>query len=110
MVKKVGRFGPFLTCSAYPKCKNIKSIEIKTGVKCPKCGEGEILERRTRRGKNFYGCNRFPKCDYALWYKPTGEKCPKCGALLVYGPKKEIRCGDKECKYVKTEGTAEGTV
>jgi len=69
---KIGRFGPFLGCSAYPDCKNIKSIEVKTGVKCPNCGEGDLIERRTKKGgRVFWGCNRFPKCKTASWNKPV---------------------------------------
>lgn len=99
MVLKRGRFGTFLGCSKYPECKNIKKIEKKTGVKCPKCGEGEIVERRSKRGRNFYGCNTYPKCDFALWNKPNGEVCPKCASLLVFAGKGTIKCSNKECDY-----------
>lgn len=97
MVKRVGRFGPFLSCSAYPKCKNIKSIEVKTGIKCPKCG-GDIIERHSKRGKKFFGCSGYPKCDFALWNMPTGEKCPKCESLIVRKPNGEEECSNKDCK------------
>ena len=70
MVIKHGRFGPFLACSKYPDCKNIKSIEKTIGMKCPKCSEGEVIEKKTKRGRVFYGCNRWPKCDFASWQKP----------------------------------------
>jgi len=104
MVKRVGKYGPFTGCSAYPKCKNIKSIEVKIDVKCPKCKEGDITERRSKRGKIFYSCNRYPECEYALWDKPTGEKCPNCDTgLLVWGAKGKIKCGLKECGYEKPE-------
>ena len=76
MTVKRGRFGPFLGCSNYPTCKNIEKIENSTGVKCPNCEKGEIVERKSKRGKIFYGCNEFPKCKTAYWSKPTGEKCP----------------------------------
>jgi len=97
---KIGRFGPFLGCSGYPDCKNIKSIVVSSGVKCPKCGEGELVERRTRRGgKVFWGCNRFPKCHLATWNKPV-EKCGKCGGLRVEDKKSgETLCMD--CEMVK---------
>ena len=101
MVKKVGRYGPFLSCSAYPKCKNIKSIEVKINLKCPKCKEGDVIEKRTKRGKIFYGCNRYPKCDFASWDKPTGELCPDCQGLLVYSGKNKIKCSNKECTYTR---------
>lgn len=84
MVVKNGRFGSFLGCSNYPKCRNIQGIVKTTGVKCPKCGKGQLIERRVRKsGKVFYGCNQYPKCQNALWDKPTGELCESCGALIV---------------------------
>ncbi len=98
LLKKVGRYGPFLGCSGYPDCKYLKKIENSTGIKCPECNLGEIVERRSRRGKPFYSCNQYPKCKFALWSKPTGEKCPECGSLLVFG-KKTHNCSNKECKY-----------
>lgn len=99
MVQKVGRFGPFLSCSRYPECKAIKSITVSTGVKCPKCKDGDIIERRSKRGRTFYGCSQYPKCDFALWNKPTGDKCPSCGSLLVSGAKGVVRCSNKECEW-----------
>ncbi len=106
MVVKHGRFGTFLGCSGYPDCKNIKSKEILTGVKCPKCGEGDIIQKRSKRGKIFFSCNRYPKCEFALWQKPTGEKCPDCQSLLTYAAKDMIVCSNK-CGFkkeaVKTE-------
>jgi len=96
MEVKHGRFGDFLGCSAYPKCKNIQSIVKPTGVKCPECKEGQMIERRARKtGKVFYGCNRFPKCKYAVWDKPTGNLCKKCGGLMVMRKGKEVcaKCG-----------------
>jgi len=101
MVIKHGKFGLFLGCSNYPTCKNIKKIENKIGVKCPKCQTGEIIERKSRRGRLFYGCNAYPKCDFALWSKPTGEKCPKCQSLLVYAAKNKTKCSSSECDYEK---------
>jgi DNA topoisomerase I len=94
MEVKHGRFGDFLGCSGYPKCKNIQSIVKPTGVKCPTCKEGQLIERRARKsGKVFYGCNRYPKCKTALWDKPTGEVCKKCGALMVTKKDNEICSG-----------------
>lgn len=98
---KHGRFGPFLGCSGYPDCKYIKKIEKGTGVTCPACGKGEIIEKRSRKGKTFYACNKYPNCKNAYWSKPTGEKCPDCGSLLVYGAKNTARCSNKECKFTK---------
>lgn len=84
MVVKRGRFGEFLGCSGYPKCKNIEAIVKLTGAKCPKCGKGQLIERHVRKsGKLFYGCNQYPKCQFASWDKPTGDVCKKCKALMV---------------------------
>lgn len=101
MVVKRGKYGAFLGCSNYPNCKNIKKIEQKTGITCPKCEKGEIVARRSKRGRTFYGCNTYPNCDFALWSKPTGEKCPQCGSLLVFGAKGKVNCSSKECKFEK---------
>lgn len=73
MVVKTGRFGTFLACSGYPKCKNTKPILKTTGIKCPKCGKGEIVEKKTKRGRTFWGCETYPKCDYSTWEKPKEE-------------------------------------
>jgi DNA topoisomerase-1 len=101
LVVRHGRYGAFLACSGYPKCKYIKKSEKGTGVKCPECQEGELVSRRTKRGKIFYGCNRYPKCQFALWQRPTGEKCPECGSMLVQKNKKTVACSKKECEYSK---------
>jgi len=99
MIVKYGKFGPFLACTN-PRCKKTKSIAKSTGMKCPKCKKGEILEKRTKKGKIFYGCSKWPECDFALWDKPTGEKCPKCKSLLIKSKKGEIKCSNKECDYI----------
>jgi DNA topoisomerase-1 len=101
MVIKTGRFGKFLACSNYPNCKTTKALEQPLGVKCPECGIGEIIERKTRKGKTFYSCNQWPKCKFALWYKPTGEKCPKCNSLLIETRGGNVKCSNKECDYTK---------
>ena len=101
MVVKHGPYGAFISCSNYPACKNIKNIEKKTGVICPECGKGEIIERKSKRGRAFYSCNKYPDCKFALWNKPTGEKCPECGSLLVYGPKGTAKCSKADCKFTK---------
>lgn len=98
MVVKRGKYGAFLGCSKYPDCKNIVKIEKKTGIQCPKCKKGEIVERKSKRGRLFFGCNAYPNCNFALWNKPTGEKCPKCQSLLVFAPQGKTRCSNKECK------------
>jgi DNA topoisomerase I len=83
MVKRTGRFGPFLGCSDYPKCKGIKNLGEQSFGTCPKCGQGEVISKRTKRGKTFYSCNRYPDCDFALWEAPLSQPCPSCGGLLA---------------------------
>ena len=87
LVIRKGRYGEFVACSNYPACKYIKKeqkedVEVKVIAECPKCNK-DIIERKTRKGKVFYGCSGYPKCDYASWYRPTGEICKKCGNLIV---------------------------
>ena len=101
MIVKQGRFGSFLACSKYPECKTTKAIEKSTGVKCPKCGKGDIIEKKSKRGRTFYACNQYPDCKFALWQKPTGEKCPDCQSLLVFAAKGKVKCSKKECNFEK---------
>ncbi len=82
MVQRRGRFGPFLACSRYPECKGTRRQVTKVGVACPKCG-GDIVERRTRRRRVFFGCGAYPKCDFTSWSRPRTEPCPQCGGMLV---------------------------
>jgi len=100
MAIKEGRFGQFLACSGYPECKNTKPIVKTTGVACPKCGK-DILERKSRKGRLFYGCSGYPNCDVSYWDKPTGEKCPKCGGMMLQtkGKTKMKKCSNAECGY-----------
>ena len=101
MALKNGRFGEFLACTGYPECKNTKAIVKKIDVKCPKCGIGDIVARKSRRGKIFYGCSQYPECDQVFWYKPTNKKCPLCGSLLLQHKLKNstLSCSNNECKY-----------
>jgi len=104
IIERMGRFGRFYACSKFPECKHTESIEDKNkdlGIKCPKCKEGDIVAKKTKRGKIFYGCNSFPKCDFALWDKPINEFCPKCDSILVQKTKKIIKCSNKECDFTK---------
>ena len=99
MVIKTGRYGKFEACSGYPECKYIKPKEKAPVVEvcdCPKCG-GKIVERKTKKGKIFYGCGNFPKCKVAVWDKPTGNLCPECHSLLVEDKDKNIKCS--ACDY-----------
>ena len=104
MIERFGRFGKFYACSKFPECKHTESIkDPKTdlGIKCPKCHEGKVISRKTKRGKIFYGCSAFPKCDFALWDKPVNELCPKCDSILVQAKKNQLKCSNKECDYQK---------
>lgn len=100
MALKDGRFGQFLACSGYPECKNTKPIVKSTGVKCPECGK-DILERKSRKGRIFYGCSGYPACKVSYWDLPTGDFCPKCKSMLVQGKgkNKAIKCSNPECDY-----------
>ena len=99
MVMKVGPYGKYLECK---ECKNRKKYIRSTGVKCPKCGEGTIIEKKSKYGKIFFGCNRYPECSYALWDEPTGNKCPECGELLVKKVTKNGNfevCSSRTCSF-----------
>jgi len=102
MVYKHGRFGRFLACPGYPECKNTKPIQRQIGIKCPDCG-GDVVERRSRKGRLFYGCSKYPECAFVSWDEPTGGRCPDCNHILVYkkvrGEKSYIACSEKSCSY-----------
>ena len=106
MVVKQGRYGKFLACPGFPECRNTKPIIKDTGVKCPKCG-GKIIERRTRRGIVFYGCENYPKCDYVSWDMPLTTNCKECGSFLFRHRFKNGRtilyCSNDECKTRKED-------
>ncbi|CAM4313262.1 MAG: type I DNA topoisomerase [Paenibacillus macerans] len=102
MVYKLGRFGKFLACSGFPDCRNTKPIVKDIGVTCPKCKEGHVVERRSKKGRIFYGCDRYPECDFVSWDKPSPKPCPKCGSLLVEKRNKQggkLQC--TSCDYVE---------
>ncbi len=107
VVIRQGRYGPFFGCSTYPKCKYIKNIEQGTGVTCPSCGKGELVEKRSRKTRRtFYSCNRYPACTFSVWSKPTGGKCAECGSLEVAGKHDTVVCSNKECMRNKARKTA----
>lgn len=107
MIVRRGKFGAFLACSTYPACKNTRSIG--TGVKCPQCGQGNLVQKSSRRGKVFYACDKYPECKYALWDKPVPGPCPECKSPILvekYSKKSgdtSIACPNKECSYRKKE-------
>lgn len=90
MVVKMGRYGKFYACSRFPECRNTKAIVKDTGITCPKCGQGTVVERKSKKNRVFYGCSRYPDCDFVSWDKPIGRNCPKDGYFLV---KKKIKGG-----------------
>ncbi|MCM1338082.1 MAG: type I DNA topoisomerase [Muribaculaceae bacterium] len=101
MIFKLGPYGKYMECTN-PECHHRKPYRKSTGVTCPKCGEGVIVERKSKRGTVFYGCNKYPDCDFVLWNEPTGEKCPDCGSLLVKKVLKKgtvISCSSMKCSY-----------
>jgi DNA topoisomerase-1 len=99
MVYKQGKFGRFLACPGFPECRNTKAIVKGTGISCPKCGK-EVIEKKSRRGKLFYGCTGYPECDFTSWDKPTEEKCPKCGGIMY---EKAGRAKKKYCPECDTK-------
>ena len=104
MIIKVGPYGKYLQCTN-EECKHRKRVVVTTGVKCPKCGEGEVIQRKSKYGKIFYGCNKYPDCDFVSWNEPVKEKCPECGAYMVKKiTKKEskIVCSNNNCGFSKT--------
>ena len=91
MVIKRGRFGPFLACSRYPECKGARPLLKKVGVDCPKDG-GDIVEKRSKRGRTFYSCANYPNCDFTSWSRPFSQPCPTCGGLLVAAARDTAKC------------------
>jgi DNA topoisomerase-1 len=128
MVEKLGRFGRFYACAGFPECKHTESLvkiegsakPITLDITCPKCnmriaqpssngsgyanapmGVGQIVAKKTKRGKIFYGCNQYPNCDMATWDKPINEFCPQCHSILVETKSQKIKCSNKDCDYKK---------
>jgi DNA topoisomerase-1 len=102
MVYKMGRYGKFLACSNFPECRNTKPILKEIGVKCPKCKDGNIVERKSKKNRKFFGCDRFPECDFVSWDKPIARPCPKCESLLVEKKtKKETQVKCTNCDYAE---------
>ena len=105
MVIKSGRYGKFLACPGYPDCKNTKPILDKINVGCPLC-DGEIIRKKSKRGRAFYGCTNYPKCNFVSWDEPIEERCPQCNSYMTIKRNKKgntIRCSNKDCGYTKKE-------
>ena len=110
MIEKLGRFGRFYACTGFPECKHTESVvKSQTGkdqsgtldITCPKCKEGKMALKKSKKGKIFYGCDNYPKCDFATWDKPINEFCPTCNSILVETKKGRIKCSSKTCDYKK---------
>ncbi|PWA13492.1 type I DNA topoisomerase [Pueribacillus theae] len=102
MVIKIGRFGKFMACSNFPECRNTKPILKDIGVKCPSCQKGNIVERKSKKGRIFYGCDRYPECEFLSWDKPINRKCPKCNGMLVEKKtKKKTQVVCSSCDYAE---------
>src|SRR5690606_9593719 len=100
MVYKLGRYGKFMACSNFPECRNTKAIVKHIDVKCPTCKEGEIVERKSKKRRIFYGCERYPECEFVSWDKPIERPCPKCNELLVEKKvKKGVQINCTSCDY-----------
>ena len=100
MVIKMGRYGRFMACSNFPDCRNTKPILKEIGVTCPKCHEGQVVERKTKKRRTFYGCSRYPECDFVSWDKPIARPCLKCEHLLVEKKlKKGVQVQCTNCDY-----------
>ena len=98
MVIKVGRFGKFLACPAYPECKTTKPYVVETDATCPVCG-GKVISKKSKKGYTFFGCDKWPECNFMTWDKPTDEKCPKCGKSLFKAKGGMLNCLDEKCGY-----------
>ena len=106
MVIKMGRFGKFLACPGFPDCSNAKPLLEKINVTCPVCGKGDVVLRRSKKGRTFYGCSDYPECDFVSWDRPTGAKCPKCDGIMVERNTRKgklVICSNKECNFEPDE-------
>ncbi len=105
LVIRESRFGPFIACSGFPKCRYTRPIVVSLGVECPQCGQGQIIEKKSKKGRVFYSCSRYPDCDFSLWERPVPLPCPQCGGLMTVmgrtqrqeGPQK-VKC--TRCGYI----------
>ncbi|MBR3040933.1 MAG: type I DNA topoisomerase [Lachnospiraceae bacterium] len=105
MVYKYGPHGKFLACPGFPECRNTKTILVRIGVSCPKCGK-DIVERKTKKGRRYYGCEGAPDCDFMIWQRPSARKCPKCGNVLVTKGNR-LLCATEGCGYSEEKAKAD---
>jgi len=117
LVRRRGKYGEFLGCSGYPKCRTIVNVPNHVGVKCPVEGcDGEVMEKRSKKGAIFYGCSRYPECKFVSWDKPLDRRCPKCGSMLAEkmwrGKPQGVKCTNEQCDYKESpvEEQAEAAV
>ena len=115
LVKKHGRYGPFLACPGFPDCRYTMQPKVETGLNCPDCdgNEGKIIQRRSKKGRNFFGCSNYPACKFVLWDKPVKTPCPQCGYVMVEKNKKgtgtTLHCAKKNCDYQETKTLEKST-
>ena len=103
LIIRYGRFGKFISCSDFPTCRYTEPWLEKIGVSCPSCHEGEVVERKTKRGRVFYGCTRYPECDFSSWKRPVSKPCPSCGGTLALSNKREVQCLACEKVFLREE-------
>ena len=111
MVYKMGKYGRFLACPNFPSCRNTKPILVYLDAACPKCGK-RLMEKISKKGRKFYGCENYPECDFISWDKPVAERCPQCGSYMTEkrNKKGEILhlCANEECRYKEVVSITEG--
>jgi len=103
LIIRWGRFGKFISCSNFPECRYTEPYLEKIGMSCPKCHEGDVVERKTRKGRTFYGCSRYPDCDFTSWKRPVPTPCPNCGGTLVITNKRHLSCLDCEETFLQDD-------
>jgi DNA topoisomerase-1 len=107
LVIRESRFGPFIACSGFPACRYTRPIVVSTGVECPQCGQGQIVEKKSRKGRTFYSCSRYPDCDFSLWEKPVPLPCPQCGGLMTVMGRAQRQDGVQKVKCTRCGHIAE---
>jgi DNA topoisomerase-1 len=110
LIIRWGRYGKFISCSNFPNCRYTEPYLEKIGVTCPTCGEGDVVRRKTRKGRTFYGCSRYPDCDFTSWKQPVAEPCPECGGTLVIANKRQVKCLECESVFSQDEILQEAEV